>query len=204
MLPALPSEVPAAVLSDLRRRYAEPQRAYHDWSHIEALLALFDEVRPRLTDWRAVLYAIIFHDVVYDPTRGDNEERSAELLRCALANELTPATLDRAVSLVTATKKHAVPDGLDDPERADAAIFLDMDLAILGADETSFDAYEGQIRAEYAHVPDEAFRAGRSRILQAFASRDRLYLSDWGHERFEAQARRNLARSLDRLQRPPA
>jgi predicted metal-dependent HD superfamily phosphohydrolase len=33
--------VPDSVLAELRRRYAEPHRAYHDWRHVEALLGLF-------------------------------------------------------------------------------------------------------------------------------------------------------------------
>ena len=191
--------VPASVLAELRRRYAEPQRAYHDWRHVEALLTLFEEAKPLLSDPTAVLYAVLFHDAVYDPTRTDNEDRSADLLRASLAGTLDASTSEQAVSLVLATKKHVVPEGLDDAGRSDAAIFLDMDLSILGADELRFDAYEGEIRAEYGHVLQEQFRAGRTRALETFASRDRLYLSDWGHARFEAQARRNIARSLSRL-----
>jgi predicted metal-dependent HD superfamily phosphohydrolase len=69
------------------------------------------------------------------------------------------STLEQAVSLVLATKKH-IPEGFDDARRSNAAIFLDMDLSILGADELRPDAYEDEIRAEYAHVPEEEFRAG--------------------------------------------
>lgn len=191
--------VPDFVLAELRRRYAEPQRGYHDWRHIETLLTLFEETKPLLSNPTAVLYAVLFHDAVYDPTRTDNEDRSADLLRTSLAGTLDASTLEQAVSLILATKKHVVPEGLDDARGSDAAIFLDMDLSILGADEQRFDAYEDEIRTEYGHVPEEQFRAGRTRVLEAFASRDRLYLSNWGYARFEAQARRNVARSLSRL-----
>lgn len=192
-------DVPAGILSDLRQRYAEPHRAYHDWAHIEALLTLFEATPPHLHEPRTVLYAILFHDAVYEPTRGDNEERSADLLRASAAEQLDDEELERAVRLVLATRKHAVPDDLDPEEQADAAIFLDMDLSILGADEARFDAYEREIRAEYGHVPDDLFVAGRTHILETFAARPRLYLSQWGHDHFEAQARRNIARSLVRL-----
>ena len=191
--------VPDFALAELRRRYAEPQRGYHDWRHIETLLTLFEETKPLLSNPTAVLYAVLFHDAVYDPTRTDNEDRSADLLRTSLAGTLDAPTLEQAVSLILATKKHVVPEGLDDGRGSDAAIFLDMDLSILGADEQRFDAYEDEIRTEYGHVPEEQFRAGRTRVLEAFASRDRLYLSDWGYARFEAQARRNIGRSLSRL-----
>ncbi|SDC36605.1 hypothetical protein SAMN05444678_102435 [Sphingomonas sp. YR710] len=79
------------------------------------------------------------------------------------------------------------------------AIFLDMDLSILGASEAAFDAYEAGVRHEYRDVPDAALRAGRSQILQSVLARDRLYMSAWGRNRFEAKARKNLQRSMAAL-----
>lgn len=194
--PPILSGVPPAILQELRQRYGEPQRVYHGWAHVEALLALFAEVRPKLHDPQAVLYATLFHDAVYNPRRDDNEERSANLLTARAAGLLDRTSLDRTVRLVLATKGHALPKGVGAEERADAALFLDMDLSILGADAARFDAYEHDVRAEYAHVPDDQFRAARTRILAAFQGREQLYLSDWGRVRFEGQARRNIARSL--------
>ncbi len=192
--------IPAEVLAELRERHAEPQRAYHTWAHIEALLRWFGEVQGDLHDREAVLQAVLFHDAVYDPTRGDNEVRSAHLLRERMAGRVDPDTLERAVRLVEATHKHLIPDGVPPAEAADAAVFLDMDLSILGATEPVFDRYERDIRREYAHVPDEAFRAGRGAVLRRFADRERLYFSVWGRERFEAAARANLHRSLGALE----
>ena len=68
-----------------------------------------------------------------------------------------------------------------------------------GAEPAAFDRYEAQVRREYAHVPDEAFRLGRAAVLERFAQRGQLYFSDWGRARFEAAARANLARSLAAL-----
>jgi len=42
--------LPDILMAELRRRYAEPQRHYHTWAHIEALLLLFEEVRGQLSD----------------------------------------------------------------------------------------------------------------------------------------------------------
>ena len=192
--------VPAPILEELRRRHAEPQRAYHDWRHIEELLALFGEVRGALRDPAAVLFAILFHDAVYDPRRGDNEDRSADLLRDLAGGALEPDSLATALQLIAATKAHRLPDGLTPAQSQDARVFLDMDLSILAASRARYDQSEGQIRAEYAHVPDDAFRAGRSKILRSFLERDDLYLSDWGRGRFAAPALRNLARALNALE----
>ena len=67
-----------------------------------------------------------------------------------------------------------------------------------------FDTYERAIRLEYAHVPDDAFRAGRSKILRHFLARPRLYHLPWFADRYAAPARSNLQRSLAALESPPA
>ncbi|MEM8724569.1 MAG: hypothetical protein AAGE86_03515 [Pseudomonadota bacterium] len=192
--------VPPDLLDDLRARHAEPQRHYHDWSHIEALLGHMSNVASELHDPAAVQYAIMFHDAVYDPKAKDNERRSALLL--VEANPpLTKRSLAKARRMIEATEGHFLPDDLVAEAREDCAHFLDMDLGILGASPERFDIYEDQIRREYAHVPDDAFREGRAQVLRHFVMRETLYFSEWGKDRFEAQARNNLARSLAALER---
>ena len=183
-------------MSDLRRRYGEPQRHYHTWAHIEALLSLFEEVRGSLFDAAAVEAALYYHDAVYDPRSDDNERQSAALLRRDGAGVLSADSLARAVKLVEATAEHRPPEGLTGPALEDARLFLDMDLSILAAPWPAFCAYESAIRAEYGHVGDRDFQAGRRALLQTFLKRDRLYLSDHFTARFEAPARQNLRRSL--------
>lgn len=190
--------VPASIMQDLRTRHAEPQRHYHDWSHIEALLGHMAKVEPRLHDCEAVLHAILFHDAIYDPRAKDNERRSAALL-VETNLPIAPESLATARRMIEATEGHFLPDDLSGEAREDCAHFLDMDLGILGASDERFDIYEGQIRREYAHVPDDAFRKGRAAVLRHFAERERLYFSEWGIRSFEGQARRNLARSLEVL-----
>ncbi|MEL6529402.1 MAG: hypothetical protein AAGK01_03230 [Pseudomonadota bacterium] len=191
------STIPQQLLSDLRKRHAEPQRHYHDWSHIEALLNHQQSIVGTLHDPLAVTYAILFHDAIYDPQAKDNERRSAELL-IKSAPPVSATSLTHARRMIEATDGHFLPDKLDNEARSDCAHFLDMDLAILGASPERFDIYEDQIRREYAHVPDAAFREGRATVLRHFEQRDQLYFSAWGKDRFEAQARSNLARSLKR------
>ncbi len=190
--------VPSTVLAELKTRHAEPHRAYHDWSHIAALLSLFGEVSDRLHDACAVELAILFHDAIYDPRATDNEERSARWMETCMTDIVDPETLARAAMLVRATARHLLPDA-DAATRSDAAFFLDMDLSILAAPDERFERYDVAIRREYAHVPDPVFAEARARILAAFLDRPRLFLSDWGHDRFERAARDNLRRSLQRL-----
>lgn len=191
--------IPEAVLPDLQRRYAEPQRHYHTWDHIQALLGWFGQRRSHLHDPAAVELAILFHDAVYDPTRSDNEAESARLLADAQLPRLDDAVRARALRMIEATARHEIPAGLAPADQSDMAEFLDMDLSILGARTEVFDAYEQAIRREYAFVPEALYREARRGILQRFLERERLYFSDWGRERFEATARANLAASIAAL-----
>jgi predicted metal-dependent HD superfamily phosphohydrolase len=194
--PGLLASVPPEVLRELRNRYTEPHRAYHTWRHIEHLLGLFEEIERCVRNQRAVLLAILFHDAVYDPKRSDNEERSGRLLVDLAAGDLDPETVVRARLLIDATKRHELLAEMPAQEVSDTELFLDMDLSILGAPQQRFDEYERQIRAEYAHLSDDAYRIGRSKVLNRFLQRQPLFLSAWGRGRFADQATVNLQRAL--------
>ena len=79
---------------------------------------------------------------------------------------------------------------------ADAALFLDCDMAILGAEPAAFDAYDAAIAREYHAIPAEAFRAGRRAFLQSVLALPRIFLSDYVHARLDARARANLTRAV--------
>lgn len=188
-----------ALVNAARERHSGPDRGYHGWSHPLALLELFKDVDGELNDALAVYCAILWHDSIYEPRRTDNEARSAELAAQVLSGAIPEISLGRAIRLIEATARHAIPDGLNASEVADMAMFLDMDLAILAAPDGEFDAYEAGVRHEYREVPEAAFRQGRATILEGFLRRDALYISDWGRARFEVKARRNLERSIQAL-----
>tara|TARA_B100000614_G_scaffold262883_1_gene299529 strand:- start:3268 stop:3840 length:573 start_codon:yes stop_codon:yes gene_type:complete len=184
----------------LRQRYAEPQRHYHTWAHIEALLEHYRRWVRYLNRPGPVLWALYWHDAIYDPKAKDNEEKSAQLLEREAAGHLSPHDVDFAAAMIRATATHTVPEGLSAQDAEDLALFLDMDLSILGAPEPIYDRYEQDIRAEYAFVPEEAYRAGRGAILTGFLSRPRLYFTDIAHAEWDASARSNLARAVRALE----
>jgi len=192
--------VSEALMDEIRGLHAGPDRGYHGWSHPLALLKLHAEVEDKLNDAEAVRCAILLHDAIYEPRRKDNESRSAALAAEMLKGVVPEPTLGRTLRLIEATAHHEIPAHLPADEVADMAMFLDMDLSILGAAPAAFDAYEAGVRHEYREVPEEAFRSGRAAILEGFLAREALYFSDWGRERFEVAARENLARSVTTLQ----
>jgi predicted metal-dependent HD superfamily phosphohydrolase len=167
--------------------------------HIEALLGHFETFAAQMHDPSRVLWALYWHDAIYDPMRGDNEALSADLLRAEGAGVLPDAALEEAAVIIEATAKHQLPERLEGGALSDAALFLDMDLSILGAREAVFDVYEDNIRHEYSFVPEEVYRTARANILKGFLGRDKLYFTDDCGALWEAPARANLARSIARL-----
>ncbi|MDB5860912.1 MAG: N-methyl-D-aspartate receptor subunit [Ramlibacter sp.] len=184
--------VNGGLMNQLVAAYSERQRHYHTLQHLRECLAQFDAAAMLAHRPAEVELALWFHDAVYDPQRKDNEERSADWARASvLAAGCGAEAAERVAALVLATRSHEAQ--ADD---ADAALLLDIDLAILAAAPGRFAEYERQVRAEYAHVPEAEFRAGRARVLRGFLERDRIYLTDVFHDALEARARDNLRRSL--------
>jgi predicted metal-dependent HD superfamily phosphohydrolase len=192
LLPRWPGPGPEEIGRDLLRRYAEPHRRYHTTEHLAAVLDGVDELAAEADDADSVRLAAWFHDAVYDPARGDNEERSAVLAERTLAGAgLPPAEIAEVARLVRLTTTH-------DPAEDDrnGAVLCDADLAILAADPERYAAYAAAVREEYAAVPDEAFRAGRAGVLRGLLDLPALFRTPAGHERWEAAARHNLETEL--------
>lgn len=191
---------PAAARSgfeSIAARYAEPARHYHTLDHVASVLAAIDELAAAepVPDRAAVELAGWLHDVVYDPTRSDNESASAELARRSLPLILVPDhTVAEVVRLIELTAGHVV-----DPDDADAAVLIDADLSVLGAPADDYDRYASAIRLEYGHVADDAFRAGRRAVLADLVARPRLFVTGTADARWAASARTNLVRELDAL-----
>ena len=78
-------------------------------------------------------------------------------------------------------------------------MLVDVDLWILGAPQSRFDEYERQVREEYGWVPGLIYRRKRREILESLAARPTIFSTGRFVERYEPQARANLARSLARL-----
>jgi predicted metal-dependent HD superfamily phosphohydrolase len=178
----------------LVRAYAEPHRTYHTLRHIGACLEELDAVRLLAERPAAVEAAIWYHDAVYDPSAAANESESAAFAMADLAAAgVTPDTITQIESLILATHTHA-------PEpHTDAALVVDIDLAIFGQAPGNFDAYERAIRDEFFWVEPEVYREKRSEILGHFLARPFVYSSDFFRLRYEQAARDNLSRSLRKL-----
>jgi uncharacterized protein (TIGR00369 family) len=186
--------VAAPWFEKLENAYSEDGRFYHTLDHIAAMLQLYSFSGGGA---KSTELAIWFHDVVYDSKRGDNEERSGDVFgEFAREARLEPAVVVRTQQLIAATKTHKLPAEL--AKDTDAALFLDIDLSVLGAAPDVYDSYAHAIRKEYGWVPDEQFREGRAKVLRALTAKQ-IYKTPSFQQAFEALARSNIERELASL-----
>jgi predicted metal-dependent HD superfamily phosphohydrolase len=78
-------------------------------------------------------------------------------------------------------------------------LLCDADLAILASDDDRYAEYAAAIRREYAHVPEDAFRAGRQQVLRALLELPSIYRLPPLRDAWEAKARANLENELKTL-----
>ena len=187
--------------TDVRDRllaaYADPARGYHDVRHLSEVLERLDHLAAAGTgfDRLPVVLAAWFHDGVHDG-RPDDEERSAQWAEESLTGLVPEAVVAEVARLVRMTADHRPAD--DD---ADGCALSDADLAILAAPQERYDDYVTAGRREYAQVPDDDFRTGRTAILRALDDKPHLFHTDHARAHWEPAARANLRAELLRLSR---
>lgn len=174
----------------LLARWDEPHRHYHTPVHLQACLDSWERLRGRMRSPGPAGLALLYHDAVYDPLAPDNEAASVRLARSDLqALGLIEPRIAEVEALILAT------DHRQRAEHPDAAAVIDIDLAILGADEPAYRDYVAQVRREYAHVDVAGWKIGRARVLNGFLARPRIFTSGL-LDTLEEPARRNLRTEL--------
>jgi predicted metal-dependent HD superfamily phosphohydrolase len=178
----------------LLRRWNEPHRRYHDVDHLTAVLKHADRLAAHAEDPDAVRLAAWYHDAIYGGASTD-ETASAQLAAEELAAlHIDPALIAEVARLIRLTATH-------DPAPGDrnGEVLCDADLAVLASLPDAYDAYARAVRAEYGHVDDPGFRAGRARLLRTLLTRPTLFRTPYGRDHWEATARENIERELARL-----
>jgi predicted metal-dependent HD superfamily phosphohydrolase len=176
---------------EIQQHYTGKGRFYHNLSHLEHVLNELTAVRDQIDDWETMLFALYYHDVIYDALRSDNEEQSAALANVRLQQLVFPSErIERCAQHILATKSHVMC------EDADTNLFTDADLSILGSDWDTYSAYAAAVRKEYAVYPDLVYQPGRRKVLEHFLAMPQIYKTVHYRNRFEGCARQNLEREL--------
>lgn len=176
---------------EIEKQYSDPDRHYHNLSHLDHMMGELISTRSGIEDWDTVLFSMFYHDIVYNPLAQDNEEKSAELSIGRLGETSFPEEkIYKCSSIILATKAH------DWTEDNDSRIFIDADLSILGKDWNSYLHYCKQIREEYTIYPDPIYQMGRKNVLNHFLEMQRIFKTEHFFVHYEKQARQNIEKEI--------
>jgi predicted metal-dependent HD superfamily phosphohydrolase len=178
---------------EIEEQYSHTSRHYHNMLHLENLISELLPVRDRFTNWNVVVFAVVYHDIVYKASKSNNEEKSADFAVKRLNGITVPEeSVARCGKFILATKQH---EQLDD----EIDLFTDADLSILGSSSDDYRIYADQIRKEYSIYPDFLYNPGRKKVLLHFLGMQTIFKTPFFRDKYESSARRNLENELSYL-----
>lgn len=184
-----------AVGEELLGRWSEPHRRYHTLTHLWSALRAVEVLEHEAANPDRVRYAVWFHDAVHEGRPGTDEDESALVAdRLLTLMDHGRGEIAEVVRLVELTASHVPEEG-----DADGAVLCDADLSVLASEPDGYLEYTAAVRAEYGHLNDRVFRAGRLRVLRSLLDRAELFHTRFGRTHWEGRARVNIRAEADRL-----
>jgi predicted metal-dependent HD superfamily phosphohydrolase len=177
---------------NLESAYSKKSRHYHNLTHINDMISCYESYLSDLEFPNEVLYAIFYHDYIYNSRKKDNELKSAEYAVKILPKDST-LNSKTIYDMICATKDHKF-DGIEDVKW-----LIDFDLKILSRDWEEYKIYFEQIRKEYSIYPDFLYIPGRIKALNHFLENDSIFLTEEFRNLYEAKARKNIRMEIDFL-----
>lgn len=176
---------------DILSKYTHKKRYYHTMEHLDFMYRLLEPIQNDVALWDLLLFALFYHDYIYNSLKQDNEERSADkLVEILTSLQLTQSEILFCQEAILATKWH------QESKIEDLNYLVDADLAILGADEQRYANYRIGVRKEYKYYPEFVYKKGRIRVLEYFLKMPRIYKTLYFYDRFEENAKENLQKEL--------
>jgi pantetheine-phosphate adenylyltransferase len=159
----------------------ESHRSFHNLDHLNDIIDQINESSAfGLIDekQKEKLYlTALFHDIIYEPTRGDNEEKSADFFMNICQEKNNPDILDiRDAILDTKTHQSSTPL---------AESFNKLDMNIVERDFDQLLGWEKGIHREYSSYGNDAYKMGRLQFLESLLDKypnnneNLLQLIDW-------------------------
>ena len=151
--------ISAAGVERLQWAWLEPHRYYHTEKHLAFLIGRIEQSPVAGDEKDKLLLTAFFHDIVYDPTAHDNEERSVAMLR-----EITQhAVVGEVAAMIMDTKTHQPRTNL-------SRRFVEHDMAVVWeSDFGQLLAWEYGVFKEFRFVDYSLYKAGRLALLDGWA-----------------------------------
>lgn len=160
-------------LGEVIERYSETNRHWHTISHIyymlQGILELYVDKKITEREYCILVIAAIFHDIIYDTKRKDNEEKSVDFMmskydESTIDKEKFPSDwrnnqdLDKIKEVILNTKTHDSKDGI-------CKKFNKLDTWILDAQFIDMLDWENKIYLEYKWVGWKKYKQKRIDFL---------------------------------------
>lgn len=186
--------------TEIERRHTGSRRRYHNCRHLRSLIDFCEKYASMLVDREVVMFAIFYHDIIYNVLRKDNELRSAKLaVKRLQALKVPAATIEQVKLYIEATKTHAVNEAVT--HVSDLKFFLDFDMSVLAARPSTYRAYARNVRKEYRIYPDKLYYAGRKQFLQHCLQAEHIFQTPTFRRNYEPYARENIALELEEIEK---
>lgn len=179
---------------DVSKQHSKKNRYYHNLSHLENLYHHLIEVKNEIRDWDMILFALFYHDYIYNVLKHDNEEQSAKKAEQVLTTlKIEKKHIALCSKIILSTKGHNIS------KNKDVNHFTDADLSILGSDWKVYEKYCKNVRKEYKYYLDFMYNKGRIKVLHHFINMPVIFKTNYFYNKFEIPARENLRREIDLL-----
>jgi len=146
-------------INTLLAMWNESHRSYHTLNHLNDLINQINENKSKYSEkeYEKLLIASLFHDIVYDPMKGDNEEKSAQfLMECSIDKSNSDILDIKQIILDTKTHK---------PHNMLSESFCNYDMNIVERDFDQLLGWERGIHSEFEAYGD-MYKVGRLAFLE--------------------------------------
>lgn len=180
--------------SQLVAQYTSKNRHYHNLVHLQHISNELVPLKQQFSDWNALVFALLYHDVIYSATASDNEAQSAVFATKILKSLAVPdATLSLCEQMIFATKTHEYSPN------EEINLFVDADMSILGQEWSVYQRYFQNVRQEYSIYPDLLYNPGRIKVLKHFLAMPNIYKTQLFQNRYEQAAKLNVQKEITLL-----
>ena len=180
---------------EILENYTKKWKFYHNLNHVYSFVNLFEKYNKFINNYKnEFLISIYFHDIIYIPSRNDNEEESINMFN-KFYNEVKPNNLnkEKVIEFIAETKNHSLSKDYD----FELDLFLDMDMQIV-ADE-NWEDYENKIRKEYCFMDETEYKNKRRQFLQSLVNKNRIFRTQIFYDTYEQIAKNNIINILNKL-----
>jgi predicted metal-dependent HD superfamily phosphohydrolase len=193
-----------SLFDDVVKHYSSKGRYYHNMNHIYGVVSMWKSHKHLLEYVDEVFVAAIYHDIIYNPKRDDNEYQSSvyfinKVYPIIQKNGYKLSYLDSAtVALFISATKHGGDFSKTMIKNSkDVRYLIDFDLETLGTrHQSTYDWYKEGVRKEYGMYSDEQYKIGRIKVLEHFLKSKKIFLTK-EFKKIEKIARKNLQNEIN-------